>query len=358
MHRHVAISLDDRDDTLSIYLDGYLGWKGNWGSKVKDADCGAGREIAFGRRHPGWKDALPVGVLHLHWYVGQVLSEAEVWKLAHEEVVGLDEGDKCVYDQAVVDKQWKDEQGHDCAWFASHRHMSRSICKLAGPREMCPVACLAYQPCFVPKAQTKHFQLWHTTQTIKRKTLKGTICMDTEGGDFVERSRQLRLQCQDWVGRGMPAPHQQDWLINYRDSVGVRFDIFNASTVCDEVLEAVDPECGFESSQMRQFSENVARNGGDFSISFWYRPFDEKSMLDGRFLPHIAFYSSLFPPEHTMVLGVFKANPGPLLRARANASAPQHFYASWRGLYVWAFSHSPGPAPCIISRSAQLTQSS
>ena len=173
MHRHIAISLDERDDTLSIYLDGYLGWKGNWGSKVKDADCGAGREIAFGRWHPGWKDASPVGVGHLHWYARQVQLEAEAWKLAHAAVAGLDEAVKCVYDQAVVDKQWKDEQGDDCAWFASHRYMShQSICKLAGPREMCPVACLAYQRCFVPKAQTNTFS-YGTPRRQSRKNTEG-----------------------------------------------------------------------------------------------------------------------------------------------------------------------------------------
>lgn len=119
----------------------------------------------------------------------------------------------------------------------------------------------------------------------------------------------------------MPAAHQQDWLTNYRDAAGERIDLSNASTVCDEVLAAVDPECGFEASQMRGFSEEVAANGGDFSISFWYRPFDEKSLLGGRFLPHIAFYSSLFPPEHSMVLGSFKANPGPFFPSCRAVSA-------------------------------------
>ena len=320
-HRHIAFSLDDRDDSLAIYLDGYLGWKGSWGSKVAEADCGAGRGIALGRRHPGWKDALPVGVGHLHWYVGQVLSEAKVWGLAHATVAGLAAEDKCEKGREVVDKQWKDQHGHDCAWFALHRHISPSICQLEEPREMCPVACLAYQPCFVPKAQAKHYQLWHTTQTITKKTRKGTICLDSEGEDFVARSQRLQLECEEWVERGMPSANQQDWLTNCRDSAGERLDLFNASTVCNEVLSAVDSECGFEASQMRQFSEDVAKSGGDFSVSFWYRPVDETSLLGGRFLPHIAFYSSLFPPEHSMVLGAFKANPGrsllPLVRARS-----------------------------------------
>lgn len=57
--------------------------------------------------------------------------------------------------------------------------------------------------------------------------------------------------------------------------------------VCDEVLASLDEECGFESSSLAQFTADVVKNGGDFSVSFWYRPLDEKSLLDGRFLPHL-----------------------------------------------------------------------
>ena len=78
--------------------------------------------------------------------------------------------------------------------------------------------------------QAKHYQIWHSTQTIMKKAHKGTFCLDSEGGNFSDRSRLLRRQCDDWVQAGMPAPNNQDWLVSYKDSEGARFDLFNAET--------------------------------------------------------------------------------------------------------------------------------
>lgn len=78
--------------------------------------------------------------------------------------------------------------------------------------------------------QAKHYQIWHTTQTIMKKSRKGTFCVDSEGRNFSDRAQLLRRQCDDWVQAGMPAPNKQDWLVSYQDSAGARFDLFHAET--------------------------------------------------------------------------------------------------------------------------------
>ena len=101
--------------------------------------------------------------------------------------------------------------------------------------------------------------------------------------------------------------------------------------MCDEVLKAVDPNCGVESSQMRHFSESVARNGGDFSVSFWYRLFDEKSVLNGRFLPHIAFYSSRINLPPIAFYSSSRSRGGPGLALKIPKTM----------VFIFAFLHRP-----------------
>jgi len=164
----------------------------------------------------------------------------------------------------------------------------------------------------------KHYQLWHRIQTIRRKTDKGAFCINSEKKNSAEQRGLLRAQCDDWVARGMPTAQKQEWLMNYKESVGRRFNLFNGSSVCGDVEESVDAECEFDGKELALFTEEVKKNGGDFSISFWYKPFDEQSLIGDRFLPHLAFYSTLFPPKHNLVLGVFDSNPNGELRVHSN----------------------------------------
>jgi hypothetical protein len=50
--RHIAFALESADDTVSLFMDGRLAWKGAWGSRVAEGDCGGNpsRTIAFGHR--------------------------------------------------------------------------------------------------------------------------------------------------------------------------------------------------------------------------------------------------------------------------------------------------------------------
>jgi hypothetical protein len=316
--RHLALTLNALDDSASYYVDGILGWKGKWGSAVAAAEC-AEHKIAFGRKYPAWTNGLEVGIFDMRMYVGEAVPAAKILALADEKVRDLAATDRCGTEQTNADKQWKDELGRNCRWYALHRSVSPTLCELPEPMKYCPVACLVAQPCFEPKTKARHYQLWHTIQSIGRKTSKGTFCIDTETVDSKRTKQHLRGSCDGWVAAGMPAPHKQVWLANYQQAAGRRFDMFNASSVCDEVLASIDDGCEFRRNEITEFTADVRRNGGDFTIMFWVRPSNGDSfMSDGsRFLPHLAFYSSLFPPEHNIVLGAYKSHDGGALRVQS-----------------------------------------
>jgi hypothetical protein len=340
--RHLALTLDASDDSVSFYVDGILGWKGKWGSTVVAADC-AERKIAFGRKYPAWTSGLEVGIFDMRMYVGDVVPAAKILALAREKGVELTATDVCVTEQKNVDRQWKDLLGRNCEWYALQRSASPTVCELPDPIKYCPVACLVAQPCFEPMSKARHYQLWHTIQSIGRKTSKGTFCIDTEAVDSKRTKRHLRRQCEEWVAAGMPAPHKQVWLANYEQAAGRRFDMFNASSVCDEVLASIDDGCELLRNETTEFTADVRRNGGDFTIMFWVRPLEGASFMnDGSlFLPHLAFYSSLFPPEHNIVLGAYVSHDGGALRVHSpcrtssDSSMYESMYTSASSVNGW-----------------------
>ena len=150
--RHLALTLDASDDSVSFYVDGILGWEGKWGSAVAAADRSECK-IAFGRKYPGWTDGLEVGIFDMRMYVGEALPAAKIHALAHESIGDLATTDRCVMEQKNFDKQWKDQLGKDCKWYALQRSASPALCELPEPMKYCPVACLIDQPCFEPKSK-------------------------------------------------------------------------------------------------------------------------------------------------------------------------------------------------------------
>ena len=316
--RHLALTLDASDDSVSFYVDGILGWEGKWGSAVATADRSECK-IAFGRKYPGWTDGLEVGIFDMRMYVGEALPAAKIHALAHESIGDLATTDRCVMEQKNFDKQWKDQLGKDCKWYALQRSASPALCELPEPMKYCPVACLIDQPCFEPKSKARHYQLWHTIQSIGRKTSAGTFCIDTEAADSKREKQNLHRKCKEWVAAGMPAPHKQFWLANYEQAAGRRFDMFNASSVCDEVFASIDDACEFSRTETTEFTSEVRKNGGDFTIMFWVRPAGKASFMNegSLFLPHLTFYSSLFPPEHNIVLGAYRSHAAGALRVNS-----------------------------------------
>jgi len=331
--RHLAFVLDASDQTVSFYVDGYLGWSAEWGSRVEFADC-AGRELTFGRSFPGWKNGIEVEIYDLKMFVGAALSAADVLLLAKTPGAILQSEDLCVdtYSAATtpIDSLWQDDHGRDCRWYASQRHEAPSICTQEGPKCKCPVACLSFQPCYAPQIDHRHYQLWSRIQTIQKKTSTGTICLDALGQDRAEKHAEIKTSCEAWVSLGMPGNYQSDWLTDFQEASGSRIDFYNASSVCAEAVAALDEECAFDSAEVRAFTVDAKRNGGDMTISFWVRPIDEASFLGKQFLPHVAFYSSLFPPEHNMVIGAFDSNPDGEIRIHSSChdSTAAHIFES------------------------------
>jgi len=309
--RHLAFVLDARDDTVSFYIDGHLGWSAEWGSRVDRADCAA-RELSFGRSFPGWTNGLEVDVYDLKMFVGEALSAGDVLLLAKTPGELLKSEDLCVdtYYAATtpVDSLWRDDHGRDCHWYASHRHQALSICEQEDPKVQCPVACMSYQPCYVPQTVHRHYQLWDRIQTIQKKTSTGALCLDSHGRSRADKDADTKLACEAWVRAGKPGDYEADWRTDFEGALGVRIDFYNDSSVCEAVVAALDEECAFDSALVRNFTADVALNGGNMTISFWVRPIDEASFIGKQFLPHLAFYSSLFPPEHNLVIGAFESN--------------------------------------------------
>ena len=151
MWRHVAIVLDPADDDVSFYLDGELGWKGPWGSKVAEADCPA-RKVAFGRRKR-WDMGLQVGVYDARMYAGAALARGDVKRLATAADGAISMDDRCldaVASANIFDKKWTDEHNRGCEWYHTNRQEAGSICTLRDPAHYCPVACRSRQLCFSP----------------------------------------------------------------------------------------------------------------------------------------------------------------------------------------------------------------
>jgi len=152
--RHIAIVLDPADDNVSFFLDGQLGWKGPWGSKVAEADCPA-RKLAFGRRKR-WDMGLEVGVYDARMYVGVALSRADVKRIATATAtdgVTISMTDRCLDEVSsanIFDKKWTDEHNRGCEWYHTNRQEASSICTLRDPAHYCPVACRSRQLCFSP----------------------------------------------------------------------------------------------------------------------------------------------------------------------------------------------------------------
>jgi hypothetical protein len=305
--RHMVFLLDDSNDSVSVFVDGSLGWTGSWGSSVVATDC-AHRHVAFGRRFPAWTNGLPIGVYDLRMYRGIVLSAQNIWALAHQELSDLAPKDRCIFDEHALDTLWEDEHGRDCEWYALHRSVSEAICQNPEPLQYCPVACGTYQACYEPDSNFRHYQMGHQIQTILPKTSKGTFCIDSEGQDVAKKKLQLRMECEEWVKAGRHAPFAKLWSANFRQSRGRRFDLLNSSSVCQDVLDSVDNNCEFNGTEVRLFTQDVLRSGGDFTLSFWVKPIDEASMIDKQFVPQVAFYSRLFPPEHNFVLGAYSSD--------------------------------------------------
>jgi hypothetical protein len=75
-------------------------------------------------------------------------------------------------------------------------------------------------------------------------------------------------------------------------------------TNCEELEAAIDEFCTFDADAVRDFTADVKKNGGEFSIGFWVKPLGDESLMSAeKFYPHVTFFGSLSAPRPQLQLG-------------------------------------------------------
>ena len=182
------------------------------------------------------------------------------------------------------------------------------------------VACRSKQPCFYPESDFPEFKIWNRIHNIDSNHRNGSLCINMQMSGIAKgkSGEDLTGLCQEWVDAGQPGGEKHQWLINLQESLGRRFDFYAPGATCEALAVAVEKHCTFDIKTVAEFTKASQKNGGDMSITFWYRPSGHASLIGDKFMPSIAFYSSLFPPEHNLVLGGFTSNPRGEVRVHTN----------------------------------------
>ena len=310
--RHITFVLDDTDDTLAYYVDGRMAWRGPWGGSVRTADC-PGRAVAFGRQFPTWTHGLEVSVFDLRMYVGSALSPADVLTLASLATgpPALLPHETCTESPSVADKAWLDAMGRGCEWYYFNSKHVPGMCRLQNPAKFCPVACSSKQPCHRPATPGSELVLWDRIRMILPESgAEGAICLNDD-----VKMQDVLDSCLEWVREGGKGDFKDAWMTSFQHRTGRKIDFYNLTSVCDEIERAIDEHCSFSIETVKTFTSAAVQNSGDFTIAFWVRPVGPSSLTREqdsarqKFQPSVLFYSSLFPPEHNVVLGGFSLNP-------------------------------------------------
>jgi hypothetical protein len=141
-------------------------------------------------------------------------------------------------------------------------------------------------------------------------------------------------------GRAVSARHDaaiEDWLDSTCSELSASCTQPRASgtrwvnlTDCAATQQAVDNDCSFDVGSVMEFTKAVRETGGSWSIGFWVRPVGAASLLasgpDERFFPHIAFLSSLSPPQPQLTLGYW-ANANGEFRVNSRCNPPEFRFA-------------------------------
>ena len=177
--RHLALVLNQDDNTIKFYLDGVLAetksseepsaeaWiRDEYGGGVGRLDCFMDTPYSYtglGHRVPGENPYLGP-VQDWRYYVGHALTAAEIKAISQEND---DDGAAlrtCKLPEEGKDSNWKDIYGNDCAWYqetaaemklpgklkmvGSAGQAFPGICKSETLTKRCPVACDSHPPCF------------------------------------------------------------------------------------------------------------------------------------------------------------------------------------------------------------------
>ena len=93
--------------------------------------------------------------------------------------------------------------------------------------------------------------------------------------------------CSGDVGPDMS--HWEDMLLTPTDAPDFGRESRRVNlTDCEELEAAIDEFCTFDDGAVRDFTADVKKNGGEFSIGFWVKPLGDESLMSAdKFFPHV-----------------------------------------------------------------------
>jgi len=267
--------------------------------------------LTFSFSSPGWTYGAEVDIYDLRWYVHDArnhLPDANIYALAqispHSEL-------KCVSENSpeMLDSSWKDANQNGCEWYYTHKEMFPDICKLRQVQVKCGLSCRQSQACFpgmVDDSVQRYF-VWDSIRRIEPKTVNGTVCL----GNSYSKANVVQ-KCLDWVNTGnsdRDREHVAAWAGNYIELKGRKLNL----TDCEVLASSINENCDFDMGPIEQFTTDLKRSNGDFTLSFWMKPLarpdpDASLHTDGRFYPHLSLYSAISPPQHPLSIGLW-SNP-------------------------------------------------
>ena len=106
-------------------------------------------------------------------------------------------------------------------------------------------------------------------------------------------------------GSGPDISHWEDSLLRPIDAPEYGRESHRVNlTNCEELEAAIDEFCTFDADAVRDFTADVKKNGGEFSIGFWVKPLGDESLMSAeKFYPHVTFFGSLSAPRPQLQLG-------------------------------------------------------
>ena len=333
--RHIAYQFDEVDDVTRFFLDGAMLYEKQYGKPVVQADCaGPNTKWSLGHLHPGYQYGREVEVADMRMYHHSQPNSAG--KLTSAQILQLATGDttsipisadhRCLpmSDSRMADSTWKNTYGHGCVWYYQNAKEHPNLCLLEEARRECPLSCQSRQECFVRESEQDGVQfVWDRTGLIQMQGPNGTICL----GSHLTK-KEVVEECYRWVssnelgakvGRGT-SPADDEYLEGWLDSISGSHGPRRVSqprsgrrvnlTLCEELEASIEEHCSFNIDSVRTFTSKMRKNGGDFTISFWVKPVGVLSNMgtSGSFFPHINFLSTISPPQHNLLFGMW-VNP-------------------------------------------------
>ena len=222
-------------------------------------------------------------------------------------------------DTALKESTAIDAWGHDCVWYYNEfRKGNKMVCKLKGISDMCPIACDSKQLCYYRKDVYEERRVWNRIMLISSmlegglgiRQRNGTICLASHlDAEFVYQ------KCLEWHdrqgsgskgGRGVSALDDKE-IEEYLTNMNIaRLHPRINVTDCEELKHSIDEHCSFDGDQVADFTRDVLKQGGNFTLALWIKPYSSEALnKDGRFHPTMTFWTSLSPPKHLFSAGLW-----------------------------------------------------